>query len=109
MKQVDKTWRTVYVTGVDYEANLTASRLRSEGIEAVVMTKRDSAFSLSVGDLAKIFVLVPPHEEVRAKQILLTQPFSDSELGEIAEAADPFLGEDEISRSEGEVGSEEEE
>ena len=98
MKQADKTWKTVYVTGHDYEASLVASRLKSEGIDAVVMTKRDSAFSLNVGDLSQIFVLVPPLDAHQAETILAQRPFSDNELGDIAEAASPFVGEDSVVR-----------
>ncbi len=96
MKKVDKTWVVVHISGHEYEANLVASRLKNAGLHAVVLTKKDSAFSLTLGDMSRIFVLVPPDEEKRAKAQLSAAPFTDQELTDIAEAADPYVGEDEF-------------
>ena len=82
-------WVTVFTTGTDYEADLVRDRLDDAGLSAVVLTRRDHAFNLTVGELASVWVLVPPSQVEQARQILTSQPISDEELERAALAADP--------------------
>ncbi|MCH8961276.1 MAG: DUF2007 domain-containing protein [Bacteroidetes bacterium] len=82
-------WVVVFESGTDYEADLVRDRLDDAGIPAIVLTQRDHAFNLTIGDLAQVHVLVPPmHVEAAAR--LLTSPLpSDEELEQAALAAAP--------------------
>lgn len=82
-------WVTVFESGTDYEADLVRDRLDDSGVDAVILTQRDHAFNLNVGDLANVRVLVPPDQVDDAVAVLRSKPFSDEELGEAAMAADP--------------------
>ena len=76
----DDSWEKVFTTTTDYEAQLVCDRLREAGIPAVVLNKRDRAYGLTIGDLARVYVYVPP-DQVEAAEILLDEPpLSDEEL-----------------------------
>jgi hypothetical protein len=80
-------WIVVLKTGTDYEADLVRDRLDDADIPAVVLTQRDHAFNLNVGDLAAVNVLVPPDRVEDAVNLLQSKPFTDEELEEAALAA----------------------
>ncbi|MEM6782991.1 MAG: hypothetical protein AAF624_04565 [Bacteroidota bacterium] len=81
-------WTVAYRTSTDYEADLVRDRLDDAGIPAVVLTKRDHAFNLNVGDMAHVFVMVPPSRLGDAHDVLNAVQFTDAELEEAALAAD---------------------
>ena len=81
-------WVSIFRTGTDYEADLVRDRLDDSGISAVVLTQRDHAFTLNVGELARVHVMVPP-EQVEDAVALLEQQLSDEELEEAVLGADP--------------------
>lgn len=82
-------WVTVFTSGTDYEADLVRDRLDDSGIPAVVLTQRDHAFNLNVGDLAAVRVLVPPEEAEAAIDLIEGELVSDEELEQAALEADP--------------------
>ncbi len=82
-------WIVVFKTSTDYEGDLVRDRLDDAGISAVVLTQRDHAFNLTVGDLAPVNVLVPPDQVKEARTLLESKPFTDAELNEAAMNADP--------------------
>lgn len=82
-------WVSVHRSGTDYEADLVRDRLDDSGIPAVVLTQRDHAFNLTVGEMAPVHVLVPPEQVSAARAVLDSEPFTDEELERIALAADP--------------------
>lgn len=84
-----ENWVVVFKTGTDYEGDLVRDRLDDAGIAAVVLTQRDHAFNLTVGDLAPVNVLVPPDQVEGARSVLDSEPFSDAELNDAAMNADP--------------------
>jgi len=83
-------WIPVFSTSTDYEADMARDRLDASGIPAVVLTKRDHAFNLNVGDLADVNVFVPPAREEEARAVL-NERLSDEELEEAAMNADPGI------------------
>ncbi|MDX1548885.1 MAG: DUF2007 domain-containing protein [Rhodothermales bacterium] len=87
--QIYEGWTVVFRSGTDYEADLVRDRLDDAGIEAVVLTQRDHAFNLNLGDMALVHVLVPPARVEEARQLLAQAPPSDAELEEAALAAGP--------------------
>jgi hypothetical protein len=82
-------WVIVFQSGTDYEADLVRDRLDDSGVDAVILTQRDHAFNLNVGDLSAVSVLVPPGQVDDAVAVLRSKPFSDEELNEAAMSADP--------------------
>lgn len=82
-------WVIVFQSGTDYEADLVRDRLDDSGVDAVILTQRDHAFNLNVGDLSAVSVLVPPGQVDDAAAVLRSKPFSDEELDEAAMSADP--------------------
>ena len=88
-------WITVFKTTTDYEGNIVKDRLVDSGLSAVVLTHRDHAFNLTVGDMATVRVLVPPSQKDDAFRILNAEPLSDEDLDAAALASDPSLGDDE--------------
>jgi hypothetical protein len=89
-ERVYEDWVAVFTSGTDYEADIVRDRLDDSGIPAVVLTKRDHAFNLTVGDLASVSVMVPPDRLDEALAILDSLPFTDRELDEAALSADPI-------------------
>ncbi len=88
-KQKYERWVSVFDTSTDFEADLVRDRLDDSGIPAVVLTQRDHAFNLNVGDLAAVRVMVPPDRVGDAEDLLGTEPLSDAELDEAAMNAGP--------------------
>lgn len=82
-------WVVVFQSGTDYEGDLVRDRLDDAGVPAVVLTQRDHAFNLNVGDLAEVNVLVPPDHVDAARDLLESEPLSDEELNDAAMRADP--------------------
>ena len=83
-----ENWTSVFRTGTDYEADIVRDRLDDSDIPAVVLTQRDHAFNLNVGDLADVHVMVPPDYVDQAVQLLESQ-LTDEELEAAALGADP--------------------
>ncbi len=81
-------WVSIFRTSTDYEADLVRDRLDDSGVPAVVLTQRDHAFNLTVGDLASVHVMVPP-ERAEDAVSLLEEQLSEDELEEAALGADP--------------------
>lgn len=82
-------WVTVFTTGTDYEADLVRDRLDDSDIPAVVLTQRDHAFNLNVGDLSAVRVMVPPDHAEAAVELIQSDIVSDEELEEAALQSDP--------------------
>ncbi len=81
-------WIAVFSSGTDFEADLVRDRLDDAGIDAVVLTQRDHAFNLTVGDLATVHVMVQPANVEEAKRVVSEAPVSDADLVAAALAAD---------------------
>jgi hypothetical protein len=82
-------WVSIFSAGTDFEADLVRDRLDDHGIAAVVLTQRDHAFNLNVGDMAAVHVMVRPPDVEQAREVLAVAPLTDQELEDAAMAADP--------------------
>jgi Putative prokaryotic signal transducing protein len=83
-------WVPVFRTGTDYEAEIVRDRLSDAGVPAVIENKRDHAFNLTIGDMARIRVLVQSDYEKEALSVLRTVGVSDDELTRLALDASPL-------------------
>ena len=81
-------WVSVFECSTDFEADLVRDKLDEAGVAAVVLTQRDHAFNLNVGDLSPVHVMVRPEEEAEARALLAEAPLSDAELEAAALDAD---------------------
>lgn len=81
-------WISVHESSTDYEGDLVRDRLDEGGVPAVVLTQRDHAFNVNVGDLSAVHVMVPPDYVEKARSILDEVAFTDEELEEAAMNAD---------------------
>lgn len=63
-------WKVVSTQMHEWVAQIHRDHLLSEGIEAVILNKRDSSYTLNLGKGGYVFVLVHQDHELRAKEIL---------------------------------------
>ena len=82
-------WVSAFSCSTDFEADLVRDRLDEAGVSAVVLTQRDHAFNLNVGDLSPVHVMVPPQHLEAARAVVESVAFTDAELEAAALAADP--------------------
>lgn len=78
--EIYEGWVVVFKSGTDYEADLVRDRLDDSGLPAVVLTQRDHAFNMTMGEMALVRVLVPPEHVQAAMRVLESEPVSDEEL-----------------------------
>lgn len=104
MMHVNEHWVAAYETGVDYEAELVADRLKDAGVPAVVLNQREKSIGIPFSDQKLIRVMVQPERLDDAKEILSQQPVSDEELEQAALDADPDVAEHFDGEDEGEGG-----
>lgn len=82
-------WAEVYTTTSEFEAQLLRDNLRAEGIEAQTFSQRDRIFSVDLGELSIVRLLVPVWRYPEARELI--QSHMDTG-GEVAFAC-PACGE----------------
>jgi len=87
--QVVEGWAQVYSTTAEFEAQLLRDNLRSEGLDAQLFSQKDSMFSVDLGELSIVRLLVPARHYQRAMDVVRTHM---DEEGEVAFAC-PSCGE----------------
>ena len=65
-----ENWVCVLESGTDYEIDLARNYLANLKIPSNILNKRDSAYSLGVGDMALIYLYVPKDFEKQALSAL---------------------------------------
>ena len=74
-------WAQVYSTSDDIEAQLIRENLESEGIEARVLSQKDHfTFTVDLGDLSPVRVLVPAYDYSGAEAVLRSHMDSQGEV-----------------------------
>ncbi len=63
-------WTCVYETGAEYDAQLVKGYLDSRDIQCNILNKRDSAYNLNIGDMARIWLYVPDDQAIAARLAL---------------------------------------
>jgi len=81
-------WVSVFRSSTDYEADMVRDRLDSGGVPAAVFSQRDHVLNLTIGELARVYVLVPREYEEKALEILEEQPLTEDELDQAASDSD---------------------
>lgn len=68
--RVMEGWAQVYSATSDFEAQLLRDNIRAEGIDAQIFSQRDRAFSVDLGELSIVRLLVPVWEYERALKVI---------------------------------------
>lgn len=63
-------WAQVFMTGAELEASLIRDNLQSEGIDAEVLSQKDRSFTVELGDLSPVRVLVPAFRYQDARAVI---------------------------------------
>lgn len=63
-------WAQIYTTSSDVAADLIKENLRSEGVDAAVLSQKDRSFNVDMGELSPVRVLVPAYEYRDAMKVL---------------------------------------
>lgn len=95
MTNKNENWLPALETGVEFEAEVVADRLKDAGIPAVVMNRREKSIGITFSDQKLIQVLVQPERLDEAKEMLNQQPVTDEELEQAALNASLEKGEEE--------------
>jgi hypothetical protein len=73
-------WAQVYSNANEFEAQLVRENLRAEGIDAQIYSQRDRAFSLDLGELSIVRLLVPVWEYERALRLIREHMDTEGEV-----------------------------
>ena len=73
-------WAQAYSTTSEVEAQLICDNLRAEGIEARIFSQRDRAFSLDLGELSIVRLLVPVWEYEPALEVIRSHMDTSGEV-----------------------------
>jgi hypothetical protein len=73
-----KDWVCIMERSTNYEVQLAKNFLNDREIPANILSKRDSAYSLNVGDMAHVYLYVPVDHEEEAREALAEWDDADS-------------------------------
>ena len=68
--RVTEGWAEVYTTTSEFEAHLVRDNLKAEGVDARVYSQRDNIFSVDLGELSIVRVLVPVWSYQEASELI---------------------------------------
>lgn len=63
-------WVCVYETGTEYDAEMVKSYFADQDIHSQILSKRDSAYNMNVGQMSMVYVYVPGELEEKALKAL---------------------------------------
>ncbi len=68
-QQIDG-WVCVLERGTELEVHLEANFLKNEGIPVHILSKRDTAYSLTIGEMSSVYLYVPDEYQQKALDLL---------------------------------------
>ncbi len=75
-----ENWVCVMEAGTEYEIELAKNYLTDQNIPANILSKRDSAYSLNVGEMALVYLYVPREFEEEAREALEDVELEDNDV-----------------------------
>ncbi|MCW9708594.1 hypothetical protein [Fodinibius salsisoli] len=63
-------WICIFERGTEYEVEAAKNYLSNMDIPSQILSKRDSAFSLNIGDTALVYLYVPKEYEQQAREAM---------------------------------------
>jgi hypothetical protein len=86
-----KNWVCVLEKGTEYEVELAKSYLASLKIPSNILSKRDSSYSLNIGEMSMVYLYVPEEFVKKARKALRALEEEDPENDTGGETEDdPF-------------------
>ena len=79
--RVTEGWSEVYTTPSELTAQLLRDNLRAEGIDAQIFSQRDKMFSVELGELSIVRLLVPVWNHLEAVELIRGHTDYDGEVG----------------------------
>jgi hypothetical protein len=73
-------WAQIYSTASEFDAQLLRDNLLAEGIDAQIFSQRDNMFSVDVGDLSIVRLLVPAWQHEQAARVIREHMDTDGEV-----------------------------
>ncbi|MBO6795052.1 MAG: DUF2007 domain-containing protein [Balneolaceae bacterium] len=86
-----ENWVCVLESGTEYEVDMAQNYLKNLKIPSNILSKRDTAYSLQIGEMSSIYLYVPVEFEKKARQALEElddaefEGFEDDEEGDSVE------------------------
>lgn len=77
-QQIDG-WVCVLERGTELEVHLEANFLKNEGIPVHILSKRDTAYSLTIGEMSSVYLYVPEEYQQKALELLDSNLSSEDE------------------------------
>lgn len=74
-----ENWVCVFESNLDYEAQLIKNYLSDQRIPSNILSKKDTAYSLNVGEMALVYLYVPVEFEKKAREAI--KQIQESEEG----------------------------
>lgn len=71
-------WVCVFEKGTEYEVQLAKSYLANLKIPSNILSKRDSSYSLNIGEMSMVYLYVPIEFEKRARKALAELEIDDT-------------------------------
>lgn len=74
-------WVCIMERGTEYEVEIAKNYLSDHDIPANILSKRDSAISVNVGDMSMVYLYVPRDYEEEARRLLedVEEPDTDNQ------------------------------
>jgi len=66
-----ENWVCVQEAGTEFEIEMAKNYLSSLKIPSNILSKRDSAYNLNVGEMSRVFLYVPKDYETKARKALV--------------------------------------
>lgn len=74
-----KNWVCILERGTEYEVELAKHYLATLKIPSNILSKRDSAYSLNIGEMSMVYLYVPEEFEKKARKALSDLQNSEEE------------------------------
>ncbi len=73
-------WAQIYSNTSEFEAQLLRDNLTAEGIEARIFSQKDAMFSVDLGELSIVRILVPAWDYERGQKVIRDHMDADGEV-----------------------------
>ncbi|MEX0823604.1 MAG: DUF2007 domain-containing protein [Balneolaceae bacterium] len=73
-----ENWVCVFERGTEYEVEMVKNYLSNLKIPSNILSKRDSAYSLNIGEMSMVYLYVPDEFEKKARKAI-EELYSDSD------------------------------
>jgi len=77
-----ENWTCVMERGTEYEVEIAKNYLADLDIPSNILSKRDSAISVNVGEMALVYLYVPQEYEEQAREALEDMDLSEEDAND---------------------------